>query len=265
MGTDLGYFGPDSVTWRIHGEPVAMIGGLRALLLQALHPGAMEILSTRSDFRADPWARLESTVGYVGKVSFAPRAEVDAAAGRVRTVHAALGINDPEQLAWVHLCLVDAFLVAARSAGVHLARTDADRYVREQALAARLVGVPQDRIPVTVADVMAGIAAIRPVLRCTHEAREAARVVVAPPLPVSARYVLPARVGWTTVATLAVGLLPPWALRAYRLPPLPGRRLATAAGLRTLRQAVRTLPAQYREGPLYREAKQRAARVSLVS
>jgi uncharacterized protein (DUF2236 family) len=66
-------------------------------------------------------------------------------------------------------------------------------------------------------------------------------------------------VGWTTVSALAIGLLPGWALRAYRLPALPGRRVATAAGMLALRGAVRTLPAQYREGPLYRDAKQRAA------
>ncbi len=71
--------------------------------------------------------------------------------------------------------------------------------------------------------------------------------------------ILPARLGWSTISALAVGLLPRWALRMYRLPALPGRTVATAAGLRALRGAVRALPAQYREGPLYREAKERAA------
>ena len=128
---DLGYFGPGSVTWRIHGEPVAMIGGLRALLLQALHPAAMTLLHERSNFQDDPWKRLESTVTYVGKVSFAPRAKVDAAAARVRAVHTALGVDDPEQLAWVHLCLVDSFLAAARASGLRLGPDEADRYVSE--------------------------------------------------------------------------------------------------------------------------------------
>jgi uncharacterized protein (DUF2236 family) len=247
------------MTWRIHGEPVSMIGGLRALLLQALHPAAMELLYSRSNFQDDPWRRLESTVGYVGTVSFAPRAEVDAASARVRTVHAALGIDDPEHLAWVHLCLVDSFLTAAGAAGLRLGRADADRYVLEQAQAASFVGVPDALIPTSAAGLAAAIAAMRPQLRSTPQAREAARVVIAPPMPVPTRYVLPARLGWTTASALAVGLLPRWALRMYRLPALPGRSVAAAAGLRTLRGAVRTLPAQYREGPLYREAKQRAA------
>lgn len=254
---EVGYFGPDSMTWRIHGEPVAMIGGVRALLLQALHPGAMELLYTRSNFRDDPWARLESTVTYVGMVSFGRRSDVDAAAARVRAVHHALGIDDPEQLAWVHLCLVDSFLVAARAAGLRLSRADRDRYVAEQCRAARLVGVEPDRTPTTSGELAEAMRAMRPVLRSTAEAREAARVVVAPPMPVPARFVVPARLGWTTVSALAVGLLPAYALRMYRLPPLPGRKLATSAGLLALRGAVRTLPAQYREGPLYRAAKER--------
>jgi uncharacterized protein (DUF2236 family) len=260
--TDLGYFGPDSVTWRIHREPVAMVGGLRALLLQALHPGAMRLLYDRSNFQADPWARLERTTTYVGTLCFGPTDKVDAAAARVRSVHAALGIDDPEQLAWVHACLVDSFLVAARAAGVRLSRAERDAYVREQVLAADLIGVDPTRTPTSTAELAEFFSAIRPRLAATPEAREAARTVVLPPLPVPRRFVLPARVGWTTVSTLAVGLLPTWARRMYRLPPLPGTALATAAALRTLRRAVRTLPAQYREGPIYREAKARVAALS---
>ncbi|WP_375476817.1 oxygenase MpaB family protein [uncultured Jatrophihabitans sp.] len=258
MTDDLGYFGPRSITWRIHREPVSMVGGLRALLLQALHPGAMELLYERSNFHDDIWLRLESTVNYVGTVSFSPRRDVDAAAARVRAVHAALGIDDPEHLAWVHLCLVDSFLTAARASGMHLTRADADGYVAEQALAAEFVGVPADRVPTTVADVADGIAALRSTLRAIPQAKEAARTVVAPPMTLPARYQVPARIGWTTASALALGLLPRWALRMYGWPALPGRSVATAAALRTLRAATRTLPAQYREGPLYRDAKQRA-------
>jgi uncharacterized protein (DUF2236 family) len=253
--SDAGYFGPGSVTWRIHSEPVAMVGGLRALLLQALHPGAMRLLADRSNFRADPWDRFERTVGYVGTLCFAPTDEVDDAAARVRAVHAALGIDDPEQLAWVHACLVDSFLVSSRAAGVRLTAEARDEYVREQVIAAELVGVAGP--PRSVAELAGFIDRLRPGLAGTTEARDAARLVVLPPLPVPRRFVLPARLGWTTISTLAVGLLPGWARRLYGLPPLPGARIATVAGMRTLRRAVRALPEQYREGPAYRAAKQR--------
>ncbi|MEO6887320.1 MAG: oxygenase MpaB family protein [Jatrophihabitantaceae bacterium] len=256
---DLGYFGPDTLTWRIHSEPVSMVGGLRALLLQALHPGAMAKLYQTSSFQDDPWARLQRTVNYVGVVSFSPTVEVDRAAAHVRGVHRRLGVDDPEQLAWVHACLVESFLVAARASGLRLSRSDVDRYVAEQAVAAELVGVPVDRIVHTRAELTAFMTEIRPRLAGTPEAREAAKYVIAPPLPVPRRLVLPARLGWTTVSSLAVGLLPGWARRMYRLPPLPGARLATTTGMRVLRGAVQTLPARYREGPLYQQAKARAA------
>lgn len=239
-----------------------MVGGLRALLLQALHPGAMRLLYDRSNFHADPWSRLERTTTYVGTVCFAPTADVDAAAARVRAVHAALGIDDPEQLAWVHACIVDSFLAVARAAGVRLRPDERDEYVREQVRAAELVGVEPSRTPHTAAELADFFAEIRPRLAATAEAREAARVVILPPLPLARPLVLPARLGWTTVSSLAVGLLPPWARRSYGLPPLPGMSLTTAAALRTLRRAVRTLPAQYREGPIYRQAKARVAALS---
>lgn len=259
---DLGYFGPNSVSWRVHGEPLALVGGLRALLLQALHPQAMALLYAKSEFQQDPWARLQRTAGYVSTVTFAPTADVDAAAAHVRAVHDRLGITDPAQLAWVHACEVDSFLASSRAAGVELSADDADRYVDEQVRAAALVGVPAELTPRTVAELAGYFAAVRPELGGSSEAREAARYVLAPPIPVHGRYVLPARLGWSTVAALAVGLLPSWARRMYRLPPTPGAGLATAAGMYTLRRAVRALPQNWREGPIYRAAKARAAELS---
>lgn len=257
--SDLGYFGPASVTWRVHREPVAIVGGLRALLLQALHPEAMATLYRTSQFQRDPWPRLQRTVSYVATVSFAPRAEVDRAAAHVRGVHRRLGIDDPEQLAWVHACLVDSFLAAADGAGLGLSAAERDRYVAEQIVAGRLAGVPAPLIVPDAAGLAAFLEQVRPRLRGTPEAREAARFVVAPPLPVRRRYRVPARLAWSVAGSLAVGLLPAWARRLYLLPPLPGAGLATAVGLRAARAATGALPARFREGPSYRDAKARAA------
>ena len=261
MDGDLGYFGPGSMTWRVHGEPLTMVGGLRALLLQALHPEAMLLLYSRSSFQDDPWDRLRRTVGYVATVSFGTKAEVDQAAARVRDVHRRLGITDPEQLAWVHACEVDSFLVAARSVGVPISAEDADRYLTEQVRAAGLAGVPDDLIPCTEGELAGYFEAMRPTLRLTPEAREAARYVIATPLPVSARWAVPARIGWTALSSLAIGLLPDWARRMYRLPPLPGTGLTTAAWLHALRLAVDRLPAQWRHGPQYQAAMRRATQI----
>ncbi|HEY3736348.1 MAG TPA: oxygenase MpaB family protein [Jatrophihabitans sp.] len=263
--TDVGYFGPDSVTWRVHGEPATMVGGLRALLLQALHPDAMQLLYARSNFQDDPWARLQRTVRYVVTVSFGARAEVDAAAAQVRSVHHRLGIADPGQLAWVHACQVDSFLSAARAAGVRLGPAEEDRYVAEQAVAASLVEVPAELTPQTVDELDRYMARMRSQLACTPEAREAARTVIAPSLPVPAKYVVPARFGWTIISLLAVGLLPDWARRMYRVPPIPGTTFVATGGMRVLRRTVQMLPDRFREGPAYRAAKARVAETGDVS
>jgi uncharacterized protein (DUF2236 family) len=251
---DLGYFGPGSVTWRIHREPLMMIGGLRALLMQALHPEAMRLLYQRSNFQDDPWARLQSTVRYVVTVSFGTAAEADAAAAHVRRVHEQLGVVDPGQLAWVHACEVDSFLCAARSGGLGLSASDADRYVDEQAVGAGLVGVPDILVPRSFDELQAYLAGMRPHLALTAEAREGARAVLTPPLPVPSRYTVPARLAWTSAAALATALLPGWARRMYRLPPLPGVGVVAAGCLRTLRTASLLLPPEWREGPAYRAA-----------
>jgi len=69
---DVGLFGPDSVTWRVQSDPIMWVAGLRALLLQAVHPAAMAGVLDHSDFRADPWGRLSRTANYVGTVAFVP-------------------------------------------------------------------------------------------------------------------------------------------------------------------------------------------------
>jgi uncharacterized protein (DUF2236 family) len=256
---DLGYFGPSSITWRVHSEPVSMVGGLRALLLQALHPEAMQLMAAQSNFQDQTWVRLQHTISYVATVSFGSSCAVEAAATKVRDVHERLGVTDPEQLAWVHACLVDSFLAAARAAGLSIDGADGDRYVAEQARAAALVLVPDALTPHTEAALAGLMTAIRPRLALTPQAREAARLVLRPPLPVPRRFAVPARLGWTTLSSLAVALLPDWARRQYGLPPLPGSGLAVAGGMRAARRAVQVLPERYREGPLYRDAKARAA------
>ena len=257
---DLGYFGPDSVSWRVLADPLAMAGGLRALLLQALHPEAMARMDAVTTFRDRPWDRIRRTAEYVATVTYAPTAEVDAAAARVRGIHRRLGIGDPEELAWVHCCEVDSFLVAAQYSGTaRLSAEGADRYVREQRVSGRLVGVPEELMPSSTAELAAYFDGIRPRLRLTREAVRGARYVVAPPMSLRIELLTPARLGWTTLSALAVGLLPRWARRMYRLPATPLGDLATAAGMRTLSRTVAALPPRYRLGPIAREAFERAA------
>src|SRR5690349_24512314 len=75
QGGDVGLFGPESVTWRLHAEPLMGVAGLRALLLQALHPVAVAAFEEHSTCRQDVWARLARTAEYVALITYGSTTE----------------------------------------------------------------------------------------------------------------------------------------------------------------------------------------------
>lgn len=267
---DDGYFGPQSVTWRLHADPMQWVGGVRALFLLALHPLAMAGVAQHSTYREDPLGRLQRTGDYLGAVTFGTRAQADRAAARVRGVHRRVrGVEpesgtpywapDPELLLWVHCGEIDSFLTIGRRAGVRVSAADADRYVAEQVTAAELVGIPRELVPASVAELTDYFERSRPELRVTAAARETARFLLLPPMPALVQLATPARVVWTSAAGLAFASLPRWARRLYGLPGLPTTDLGASVTLRSLRLASSVLPTTLREPPAYRAAKQRYA------
>lgn len=256
-GADPGLFGPGSLTWRIHADPILWVGGLRALFLQALHPAALAGVFTRSDYRADPWGRLFRTADYVGAVTYDTTVEAEAAGARVREVHAALGLEDPELLRWVHCCEVGSFLDVYRRAGGGLADSEADRYLTEQLAAARLVGLDPAEVPASTGELADYFDRMRPDLAGGSDARAIARFLVIPPMPARVRYLTPALPAWATVSTMAFGTLPRWGRRLYGIPAPPGSDLTVGAALRALRLTTDRLPERLREGPHLRAARAR--------
>ncbi|MGY1662138.1 oxygenase MpaB family protein [Geodermatophilus sp. SYSU D00705] len=273
----LGFFGPDSVTWRVHADPVFSVGGLRALLLQALHPVAMDGVATFSEgFRTDPWPRLVRTAAYVDTLTFGTRREAVRAVRRVRGIHRRLAgvepasgrayrVDDPDLLLWVHCCEVDSLLDAAHRTGVVRAGADADRYVAEQVTAAVLVGCTEADVPRSVAGLARYLTAVRPSLAVTPAARDALRLVVTPPMPTWVRWLTPARPAWGTLASLAVATLPPWARRMYSLPGSGVTDAAATAALRAFRQGMLRLPPRARRSPIVWAGLERVARAVPVS
>jgi uncharacterized protein (DUF2236 family) len=239
------------------------LGGLRALMLQALHPLAMAAVSQHSDYRTDPWGRLRRTAQYIGTVTYGTKAEAERAAARVRAVHARLSgvepesgtpyrVDDPALLRWVHCAEVDSFLTAYLRCGGRLRPREVDAYVAEQVRGAALVGVPQTDCPASAAELREYFRGIRPLLRATAEARAALQFILFPPLPPAAR---PA---WTAVAGTAFGLLPAWARGRYGLLAAhPGAALAATASGRSLRALVRLVPDHVRASPARRAAMER--------
>ena len=238
-----GWFADDAPIRQVHADASMFIGGLRALLFQSLHPLAMAGVAQHSDYRRDPWGRLQRTADFLAATTFGPASQAQRAVDVVHRVHrhvegvASSGepyaANAPHLLEWVHIAELDSFLAAHDRYGDHpLVGDDRDQYVADAAVVARALGVIDP--PDTEARLRMRLAAFRPELRGTSEARVAARyLLLQPPLP------LAARVPYGLIAGAAVGLMPAWTRLPLRLPWLP---VSEAVALRPAGEIVtRTL------------------------
>lgn len=194
---DRGLFGPASVAWRIHTDPAMFIGGVRSLLFQSLHPLAMAGVDQDSDYREDPWGRLNRTGRFIAATTFGSTAAAERSIEAVRRIHErVVGVDpkgrpyaasDPHLLRWVHVIEVESFLQAFELYGDgKLTDAEKDRYVSEMAEIGRRLGA--SRVPTSRAQLNRAIEAFRPELESTAAARRSVRFLAAPPgLPLLAR------------------------------------------------------------------------------
>lgn len=261
QGDDAGWFGPGSAVWAVHGDLATLVGGVRALLLQALHPAAVTGVDEHSTYRADPLARLAGTTRWLTVTTFGSTAAAEREAARVRGMHrrvrgeyeAADGTrrsyraDDERLLAWVHAAFTDSFLAAHEVFGGPLPGGP-DAYVGQWAKAAELVGVtdpPRSRAALdALVDSYAGE------LAATDVTRRTLAFLRRPPLPV------PARVGYAVLFAGAVSTLRPGHRALLGLPDTGVRvpRAATSAMLAGLRAVLADGP------PAAVEARRRIAR-----
>ena len=233
------WFADDRPIRRVHGDSSMFVGGLRALLLQSLHPLAMAAVAGHSGYKGDPWGRLQRTSYFLAVTTFGRVDDAQATIARVRSIHervtgvAADGrpyaAADPHLLTWVHIAEADSFLRAHTRFGAEpLDQAGRDGYVADVARIGAALGVPDP--PLTERDLKERIEAYRGELASTKEARAAARfLLLNPPLPALAR------APYGLLAGAAVSLLPGWARWPLRLPWLP---VAEAALVRPAGQAV---------------------------
>ena len=219
------WFGPDRPIRRVHADASMFVGGLRALLLQSLHPLAMAGVAEHSDYRGDPWGRLQNTSTFLAVTTFGTADDAQRAVDRVRGIHRRVhGVapdgrpyraDDPHLLEWVHIAEVDSFLLAHQRYGAEpLDQAGRDDYVADTARVATALGVIDP--PRTEAELAERIASFRSELRGTDAARDAARfLLITPPLP------LLARGPYGVLSATAVSMLPAWARLPLRLPYLP--------------------------------------------
>lgn len=219
------WFAEDRPIRRVHGDASMFVGGLRALLLQSLHPLAMAGVAEHSDYRGDPWGRLQRTSTFLAVTTFGPADDAQRAVDKVRGIHRRVhGIaadgrpyeaSDPHLLGWVHVAEVDSFLRAHQLYGAQpLDQQERDDYVADTARVAAALGVVDP--PRTEDELRQRISDYRPELSGTAAAREAAKfLLLTPPLP------LLAKPPYAVLAATSVAMLPAWARLPLRLPYLP--------------------------------------------
>lgn len=219
------WFGPADPVWRVHADASMFVGGIRALLLQSLHPLAMAGVAGHSGYKSDPWGRLQRTSAYLATTTFGTAQAAEETIAHVRSIHERVrgtsvdgrpyAASDPHLLGWVHAAEADSFLAAHQRHGRQaLTAGEADEFVRQSGLVAARLGVVDP--PRSVAELDRLLAAYRPELVGTPAAFEAARfLLLHPPLG------WPDRAGYAALAAGGVALLPMWAKEMLRLPVLP--------------------------------------------
>jgi uncharacterized protein (DUF2236 family) len=252
--TEPGWFGADSLTWRLHQDSSLLLGGVRALMLQTMHPRAMAGVAQHSDYKNDPLGRLWRTGAYVGAVSFGSAAEAEAAIRMVNRAHKpvhgttadgqAYDANDADLKLWVHMAMVDSFLTAYRRYGVNrLSVADANAYLQEQAFVGGKLGTGPT--PQTVDDLKSYFRDLRDagVLKSTPEARETVKWLL------SVRIDALTRVPYAVISAAALNSLPAWVRLQLRMPVLPvsdrlAIRPAATALIRTFGWALSAPPSE---------------------
>ena len=264
--TDTGLFGPHSLTWRVHLEPVLFVGGLRALILQALHPWVM-LGTYQNSALFDPpkaFARFVRTAEFVGIRTYGSTDEVERVARRVRGLHSklkgrdpgtgrAFRLDDPQYLLWVHCGEIDSYADVAVRAGI-LDGDAADRYIAESVAAAEVVGAAE--APRSRAEMKAYFDEMRPRLRLTDEAITATTNLMTARLPAPTAV----KLSQPPIAALAFATLPRWARRMYGSPGLPTTDLSATLALKAFRAAVSRIP-----GPPEPPHMQRARRLMVAA
>ena len=231
-GDDAGLFAEDGAAWTVHGGMGTMVAGIRALLLQALHPGALAGVHDWSRYREDPIGRLTGTVRWVICLTYGSRAHAQRETERVGRFHRrvtgtyhdadgaerAYSAGDPELAAWVHLAFTDAFLVCHQTWGAPIPG-GADAYVAEWSTAGKLMRV--EHPPMTEAELRLRMNdyLVRGVLRRDERVDDVVRFLRRPPFRGQPAMSLAYRVLFAS----AVASIPPQLRRmlGVRRTPLP--------------------------------------------
>ncbi len=251
--TDSGYFGPDSITWRVNQEMTVLFGGARALLMHAAHPLVAAGARQTAMYQRDPWARLIRTLMMQSRMTFGTRAEADEAADRINRLHRKVnGIDsltgeaydalDHDLLLWVHAALEVSSIYFFERTVRTLTADERQRYHEENLLAAEFMLLPKDRVPATYVDLEAYVDEVvnSDRLRMSDVAANVGDIIRSGPVPMAIKPV------WSFIRFAAFGTLPGPVREIYGVKWSPARERWLRFNLAALKRIRPLLPRRFR-------------------
>jgi len=213
---DDGLFGPSSMAWRVVGHPIAFVGGLRSLIVGALHPLVAAGTVEHSDYKSRPVDRLRTTSRYVNATVFGDTEAARRAADLVLRAHRRVHGTDPltgapydaantDEQVWVHSVAWHSYMAAYRAYVGALSPEEQDRYIAEGVAAAAMIGVPAECVPASVADLRDYWATMRPKLCVGANGRELIDFVLRPSFPAE---LLPFKIPYSILVRLSIAIIP---------------------------------------------------------
>jgi uncharacterized protein (DUF2236 family) len=253
MASDAGFFGPDSMMWKVNREVTTMFGGARALLMHAAHPLVAGGARQTGGYRRDPWMRLIRTLQLQNLVTFGSRAASQEAADRINKLHRVIhGVDevtgewydalDWEQLLWVHAALEVSSILFYELTVRPLSAAEKDQYHDENRVAAELLLLPADIVPASYREMESYVADMvgSGRLIMTDVAEEVSDLII--------RGAVPARIKpiWKFVSFAAVGTLDPALRELYGFDWSASKQRFLDANLTLIRRSVPLLPYRFR-------------------
>jgi uncharacterized protein (DUF2236 family) len=198
-GEEAGLYLPNQAPWIVHADFATLVGGIRALLMQALHPGSLTGVRQHSRYKDDPLGRLAGTIRWLTVTTFGPIASNQKEADRVNRLHTrvkgeyqtAAGESRPYQAAdkdlllWVHVAFMDSFLRTHQNYSKRPIPGGADDYVRLWAASVRPLGL--DVAPQSEVELLETLRGFEKDLVVTDDTRDVIKWIKNPPLPLAAK------------------------------------------------------------------------------
>ena len=217
MNADIGYFGPNSMMWKVNKEITVLFGGARALLMHAAHPLIAAGARQTSFYQRDPWKRLIRTLSLQNSVTFGTKKEADESAHRINKLHEVIKGKDEvtggtydaldfEQLLWVHACLQVSSIYFYEKTVKKLTDTEKNQYHSENMIAAEMVLINKELMPKThqeLKDWVIKKSKEKKYLLLTDVAADVQNIIKGGPVPIHIKPI------WPFIAFTAFNTLPP--------------------------------------------------------